>query len=63
MQTSAKPLLSFTTTNILTTDPSTRDENTAIMKVKQGYEPAIFTGFFGVWDASLWNVSYATTLV
>jgi hypothetical protein len=57
------PLLSFTTANILTTDPSNRDENTAIAKVKQGYEPPIFTGFFGVWDTSLWNVSYAATLV
>ena len=57
------PLLSFTRANILTTDPSNRDDNTAIVMVKQGYEPPTFTGFFGVWDTSLWNVSYATTLV
>jgi hypothetical protein len=56
-------LLSLTITNILTTDPSNRDDSTAIMKVKQGYEPPTFTGFFGVWDTSLWNVSYARTLV
>ena len=57
------PLLNFTMANILTTDPSNRDDNTPIMKVKQGYEPPTFTGFFGVWDTSLWNVSYATTSV
>jgi hypothetical protein len=56
-------LLSFTTANILTTDPSNRDENTAIVMVKQGYEPPTFTGFFGVWDTLIWNVSYAATLV
>lgn len=39
----------------LKTDPSDRDDNTAILKVKQGYEPPTFTGFFGVWDTSLWN--------
>jgi len=39
----------------LRTDPSPRDENTALVKVKQGYEPTIFTGFFGAWDTSLWN--------
>jgi len=39
----------------LRTDPSNRDDNTAIVMVKQGYEPPTFTGFFGVWDTSLWN--------
>ncbi|PSN56753.1 Villin-1 [Blattella germanica] len=39
----------------LKTDPSDRDENTPIIKVKQGFEPPTFTGFFGVWDTSLWN--------
>lgn len=39
----------------LATDPSNRDDNTTILKVKQGYEPPTFTGFFGVWDTSLWN--------
>lgn len=57
------PLLSFTMANIMTTDPSNRDDSTAIVMVKQGYEPPTFTGFFGVWDTSLWNVSYATKLV
>lgn len=39
----------------LRTDPSNRDDNTAIVMMKQGYEPPTFTGFFGVWDTSLWN--------
>jgi hypothetical protein len=55
-------VLSLIMTNILNTDPTNRDDSTAILKVKQGYEPPTFTGFFGVWDTSLWNVSYATTV-
>lgn len=39
----------------LKTDPSNRDESTVIVKIKQGYEPPTFTGFFGVWDTALWN--------
>ncbi|XP_022245088.1 villin-1-like [Limulus polyphemus] len=39
----------------LQTDPSGRDSSTPIVKVKQGLEPPNFTGFFGVWDRSLWN--------
>jgi hypothetical protein len=39
------------------TDPSGRDIDTPIIIVKQGYEPIHFTGFFGVWNKSLWNVS------
>ncbi|KAG1662657.1 Villin-1 [Nymphon striatum] len=39
----------------LNTDPSGRDPSTPIVKIKQGFEPPNFTGFFGVWDRSLWN--------
>ncbi|KAJ9589746.1 hypothetical protein L9F63_017048 [Diploptera punctata] len=39
----------------LMSDPSSRDENTPIIKVKQGFEPPTFTGFFGIWDTTLWN--------
>ncbi|XP_076316612.1 villin-1-like [Tachypleus tridentatus] len=39
----------------LQTDPSGRESSTPIVKVKQGLEPPNFTGFFGVWDRSLWN--------
>jgi len=42
----------------LKTDPSGRDSDTAVLIVKQGYEPPTFTGFFGAWDRSLWNVSF-----
>ncbi|KAJ8319925.1 hypothetical protein KUTeg_001512 [Tegillarca granosa] len=42
------------------TDPAGRDEDTPIIKVKQGFEPPTFTGFFGTWDLDLWNkgISY-----
>lgn len=39
----------------LRTDPAGRDKGTPIMKLKQGFEPPNFTGFFGVWDNDLWN--------
>ena len=40
----------------LRADPSGRDSDTPILIVKQGHEPPTFTGFFGVWDRTLWNV-------
>ena len=48
----------------LRTDPGGRGPDTPIVIVKQGYEPPTFTGFFGVWDNDLWNVSldYASFL-
>lgn len=39
----------------LKSDPSKRDLATPIIKLKQGFEPPNFTGFFGSWDRSLWN--------
>lgn len=39
----------------LRTDPAGRTTGTPIIKLKQGYEPPNFTGFFGVWDNDLWN--------
>ncbi|CAL8087238.1 unnamed protein product [Orchesella dallaii] len=44
----------------LRADPAGRDKDTALLIVKQGYEPPTFTGFFGAWDRSLWsgNKSY-----
>ena len=33
------------------------------MKIKQGFEPPNFTGFFGVWDNDLWNVSAGELVV
>jgi hypothetical protein len=45
----------------LQTDPAGRDEDTPILVIKQGFEPPTFTGFFGVWDRSIWsdNKSFA----
>lgn len=37
------------------TDPAGRDPDTPVYKVKQGYEPPTFTGFFGMWDRDLWS--------
>ena len=39
------------------TDPAGRDPDTPVYKVKQGFEPPTFTGFFGMWDRDLWSVS------
>ncbi|XP_050417985.1 advillin isoform X1 [Patella vulgata] len=39
----------------LKTDPSGRDEDTPIIRIKQGREPPSFTGFFGVWDREMWS--------
>ncbi|KAG0721754.1 Advillin [Chionoecetes opilio] len=38
----------------LRTDPAGR-KDIPIIKIKQGFEPPNFTGFFGVWDNDLWN--------
>ncbi|XP_078324667.1 advillin-like isoform X1 [Crassostrea virginica] len=37
------------------TDPAGRDPDTPVYKVKQGFEPPTFTGFFGMWDRDLWS--------
>jgi len=47
--------------NYLRTDPTgSRDPHTPIIKVKQGFEPPTFTGWFMAWDPSKWseNKSY-----
>jgi hypothetical protein len=40
----------------LESDPSGRDSDCPIMMVKQGFEPANFTGHFGIWDYELFKV-------
>lgn len=35
--------------------PSGQPENVPVIKIKQGFEPLNFTGFFGAWDNDLWN--------
>lgn len=47
--------------NYLKTDPTgSRDPHTPIIKVKQGFEPPTFTGWFLAWDPAKWsdNKSY-----
>ena len=39
------------------TDPSGRDKDTPVVKVKQGHENPEFVGYFGVWDWEMWSVS------
>ncbi|KAL7643355.1 UNVERIFIED_CONTAM: hypothetical protein RMT77_006647 [Armadillidium vulgare] len=39
----------------LKTDPAGRSDGTTILKIKQGFEPPNFTGFFGAWNNNLWN--------
>ncbi len=40
----------------LETDPADRDRDVPIIVVKQGYEPPLFTGFFGAWDDDIFRV-------
>lgn len=40
----------------LKTHPSSRDIDTAIFIIKQGFEPPTFTGWFVGWDISKWSV-------
>uniref|UniRef100_A0A673HZX0 Gelsolin n=1 Tax=Sinocyclocheilus rhinocerous TaxID=307959 RepID=A0A673HZX0_9TELE len=37
------------------TDPATRDPRTPIVKIKQGFEPPTFTGWFLGWDHDYWS--------
>ncbi len=37
----------------LTTDPSHRETDIPIFKIKEGFEPPNFTAFFGIWDQNL----------
>lgn len=37
------------------TDPANRDLRTPIVKIKQGFEPPTFTGWFLGWDHEYWT--------
>jgi len=39
----------------LEANSSGRPENVPVTKIRQGFEPLNFTGFFGAWDNDLWN--------
>lgn len=36
--------------------PAGRDRDTAVIFIKQGYEPLTFTGWFSSWDPHKWSV-------
>uniref|UniRef100_A0A4W5LVI3 Advillin n=1 Tax=Hucho hucho TaxID=62062 RepID=A0A4W5LVI3_9TELE len=46
-----------TSQEYLRTHPGSRDPDTPILLIKQGYEPSTFTGWFTAWDPSKWSVS------
>lgn len=37
------------------TDPASRDPRTPIVKIKQGFEPPTFAGWFLGWDYDYWT--------
>ncbi|XP_048856382.1 advillin [Brienomyrus brachyistius] len=44
-----------TSQEYLRTHPASRDPDTPILIVKQGFEPPTFTGWFTAWDPSKWS--------
>ncbi|KAM8913992.1 advillin isoform 2-T2 [Spinachia spinachia] len=44
-----------TSREYLRTHPGTRDPDTPILLIKQGFEPPTFTGWFTAWDPFKWN--------
>uniref|UniRef100_A0A672LQY7 Advillin-like n=1 Tax=Sinocyclocheilus grahami TaxID=75366 RepID=A0A672LQY7_SINGR len=42
----------------LRTHPGSRDPDTPVIMVKQGFEPPTFTGWFTAWDATKWSVGW-----
>lgn len=46
-----------TSQEYLRTHPGSRDPDTSIIIVKQGFEPPTFTGWFTAWDLLKWSVS------
>ncbi|XP_035243065.1 advillin [Anguilla anguilla] len=44
-----------TSQEYLRTHPGSRDPDTSIIVVKQGFEPPTFTGWFTAWDSSKWS--------
>ncbi|XP_071399077.1 advillin [Centroberyx affinis] len=44
-----------TSQEYLRTHPGSRDPDTPVILIKQGYEPPTFTGWFTAWDPSKWS--------
>uniref|UniRef100_G3N5W3 Gelsolin-like domain-containing protein n=1 Tax=Gasterosteus aculeatus aculeatus TaxID=481459 RepID=G3N5W3_GASAC len=44
-----------TSQEYLRTHPGTRDPDTPVLLIKQGFEPPTFTGWFTAWDPFKWN--------
>uniref|UniRef100_A0A3Q2XH97 Villin-like n=1 Tax=Hippocampus comes TaxID=109280 RepID=A0A3Q2XH97_HIPCM len=44
----------------LRTHPAGRQQDTAVVAVKQGFEPPTFTGWFNAWDPHKWSLSAST---
>uniref|UniRef100_A0A8C2F9F1 Advillin n=1 Tax=Cyprinus carpio TaxID=7962 RepID=A0A8C2F9F1_CYPCA len=42
----------------LRTHPGSRDPDTPVIMVKQGFEPPTFTGWFMAWDTTKWSVGW-----
>lgn len=50
-----KPLCCLLAARYIETDPANRDRRTPIVKIKQGFEPPTFTGWFLGWDHDYWS--------
>ncbi|MEQ2211188.1 hypothetical protein XENOCAPTIV_001652, partial [Xenoophorus captivus] len=44
-----------TAVRYIETDPANRDPRTPIVKIKQGFEPPTFSGWFLGWDQDYWT--------
>ena len=49
-------MLSYNIQQYVEGDPSVRDiDSTALIQIKQGFEPVNFTCFFHAWNPNLWK--------
>lgn len=51
-----KPIFLLSAVRYIETDPANRDPRTPIVKIKQGFEPPTFTGWFLGWDHDYWTI-------
>lgn len=50
-----KPSSVLPAARYIETDPANRDRRTPIVKLKQGFEPPTFSGWFLGWDYDYWT--------